>query len=107
MIKMSITNDEWNAGRTRGTIEAQILTFLTQNQRPFTFDAIMFGLGYNTKVNDLGTLALEVLEMIVVNKALEKLIGEGKVEAKVIETPTGKETYYKAVSSPGPACVLK
>jgi len=67
---MSISNDEWNAGRTRTTIEAQILTFLKQNKTPSSFWGIMNGLGYNTNIKDLGALFHGVLDIITVQNAL-------------------------------------
>jgi hypothetical protein len=43
---MPISNEEWNAGRIWETLEARILTFLRQNQKPFNIAEIINGLGY-------------------------------------------------------------
>lgn len=94
---MSISNEEWDAGRTRDTLEGQILTFLRQNKRPFSLVGIMNGLGYNTNIKDFGTFLLGIGGIWLVQNALEKLIREGAVTAKIIKQPNGQETYYKAV----------
>ncbi len=96
---MPISNEEWNVGRARDTLESQILTFLKQNQKAFTLVEIMSGLGYDTNIKDLKGLILGVSGYIIVQNALDKLIREGTVTAKIIKQPIGQETYYKAVES--------
>jgi hypothetical protein len=92
---MPISNEEWNSGRTGDTIEAQILTFLKQNQKPFTSVEVMTGLGYN---NDL-TLN-NIIAGFAIQSALDKLVKEGTVKAKIIKQQMGHQVYYKAVESP-------
>ena len=103
MIKMPISNEEWDSGRTRDTLEAQVLTFLKQNKIPFSLVGIMSGLGYDTNIKDLETLFFGFVNILGVQNALEKLIKEGTVTAKIIKQPIGQETYYKAVELPPPA----
>jgi hypothetical protein len=97
VIRMSISNEEWNAGRTNTTIEARIVAFLKQNNKPFTFWGIISGLGYNTNIKDFGTLLHGILDASIVQNALDKLVREGKVTSRIIQQPNGTETYYKAV----------
>jgi len=97
---MPITNEEWNMGRTRETLEAQILTILKQNQKPFDITEIMNGLGYNTQIKDFGSLIRGFLDIWSVQNALDNLAREGKVEPRIIKQPIGAETYYKARTSP-------
>jgi hypothetical protein len=94
---LSISNEEWNAGRTRETLEAHILTFLRQNQRAFDIIGIMNGLGYNTEIKDFGGLFSGLAGYWIIQNALEKLVREGTVRAKIIKQPIGEQTFYKAV----------
>ena len=89
---MPISNEEWNSGRTGDTIEAQILTFLKQNQKPFTSVEVMTGLGYN---NDL-TLN-NIIAGFAIQSALDKLVKEGNVTARTIKQQIEEQVYYKAV----------
>jgi hypothetical protein len=93
---MSISNDEWKAGRTSATIEERILAFLKQNDKPFSFLGIMKGIGFNTNVRDVETLFHGVIDGFTVLNSLDKLIVDGKVISRVIQQPEGQETYYKA-----------
>jgi len=94
--KMSITNEEWNMGRTRETLEARVLTFLRQNKRPFDITQIMNGLGFNTQIKDFGSLLSGIAGYWVIQNALERLANEGSVSARIIKQPIGEQTYYKA-----------
>ena len=93
---MSLSNEEWNEGRTRETLEAQILALLRQNRRPFNITDIVTSL-YDTKVKDFGSFLGAVGAYWTVQNALEKLVREGTVQAKIIKQQIGAETYYKAV----------
>ncbi len=95
--RMAISNEEWNEGRTRETIEAQILTFLKQNQKPYTLTGIMYGLGYNIEIKDFGSFIGGIASYWLFQNAIERLMREGKVQARIIKQPIGQETYYKAV----------
>lgn len=92
---MSITNEEWNAGRTWEALEAQILTYLQKNQKPFNISAIVKGIGYREGKGVLG-LFWDVVSVWAVRNALENLIEEGTVKARIIKQQIGEETYYKA-----------
>ena len=94
---MPISNNEWDVGRTNNTLEARIIKFLKENNKPFTALEIMSGLGYNKNVKDFGTLLHGVLDMVTVQNAIDKLVREKSVESRVIQQPNGTDTYYKAV----------
>jgi predicted transcriptional regulator len=70
------------SGKKWVTLASQILAFLKGNQKPFTVNEILSGLGYS---NDLNL------------KNLMDLVKEGTVEAKTIKQPTGVQVYYKGV----------
>ena len=93
---MPISDEEWKAGRAMETLEANILAFLKQNQKPFNILEIISGLGYNTQIKKLGSFITGVASYWVFQKALEKLVNEGTVKAKIIKSPFGEQTYYKA-----------
>jgi hypothetical protein len=93
---MSISNEEWNAGRTLDTIEARILTVLKLCQTPLNIGGIANGLGYNAKIKDLGSFIGGVAGYWVIQNALDKLVKEGKVEARTIKQSIGEQVYYKA-----------
>lgn len=96
MERMSISNEEWNAGRTWETLEARILIFLKQSKKPFDITEIMNGLGYNIQVKDFWSLIGGVASYWSVQKALDNLVREGTVKAKIIKQQIGEQTYYKA-----------
>jgi hypothetical protein len=97
VIRMPISNEEWNAGRSRDTLESQVLSLLKQNQNALTLIEAMSGLGYNTNIKDFGGLILGFGSMMVIQNALDKLIKEVTVTARAIKTPYGQQIYYKAV----------
>ena len=93
---MPISDEEWKTGRTMGTLEANILAFLEQDQKPFNIAEIISGLGYNTQIKELGSFISGVASYWVFQKALEKLVNEGAVQTRIIKNPFGEQTYYKA-----------
>jgi hypothetical protein len=93
---MPISNEEWNDGRTRETIEGQILAFLRQNPKPFNLTDIIYGLGYNIEIKDFMSFIGGVARVSLFQNAIERLVKEGKVQARIIKQPIGQETYYKA-----------
>ncbi len=97
MTKTSISNEEWNAGRTLDTIEARIIAILKTEQKPLNIDRIVSGLGYNVKLKDLGSFISGVADYWVIQNALNKLVKEGTVEARTIKQRIGEQVYYKAV----------
>ena len=104
---MSISNEEWNAGRTADTIEMRVLKVLTSSEAPLNVSMVVYALGYNTDVKDLGSFISGVAGYWVVQNALDTLVKEKKIEARTIKQPIGEQVYYKAVSSPEPAWMLK
>ncbi len=95
MVKTSISNEEWNAGRTLDTMEARILSVLKTQQAPLNINGIADGLGYNMKIKDLGSFIGGVAAYWAIQSALDKLVKEGKVEARAIQQRFGEQIYYK------------
>ena len=95
-VRMPISDEEWKAGKTMGTLEANILAFLKQNQKPFNIAEIISGLGYNTQIEEFGSFISGVASYWVFQKALDKWVNEGAVKARIIKNPFGEQTYYKA-----------
>ena len=94
---MPASRDEWDTGRTWTTLEAQILAFLRQNkEQGFKVSEIMNGLGIQGNIKDFPSLLGGIFSAWAVNSALEKLIEEGTVEAKIIKDEIGEDTYYRA-----------
>jgi len=93
---MPISNEEWNAGRTWETLEARILTFLKRNQKPFNITEIISSLGYTIEIRDFWGFISSIANVWAVQNALETLVKEGTVEARIIRQPSGEQTYYKA-----------
>jgi len=91
---MPITRDEFNKGRTRNTVKEQIEILLENNKdKAYTFQEIsdyVFG-----KAKNFGEAILKVIaNSLILENALYELIKEGKIEAKDVKTPYGKEVYY-------------
>lgn len=95
---MPISNEEWDAGRTSETLEGQILNFLNKNsEKAFNLIEIILGLGYGTNIKDIWSFLGGMAQYWVFQNAIEQLVKEGKVTAKIIEEANKKDTYYKAV----------
>ena len=102
---MPIGSDEWKEGRTQDTTETRILNFLQSNkEKAFTEYEIIEEINPLIPwalTEDWKTISKKFLvnffKAYPINQALERLMEEGKVEAKEIETSEGKKTYYKAV----------
>jgi hypothetical protein len=92
MIKMPISNEEWDSGRTADTLESQILKFLKVNLKPFSLGEIVIGLGYS---NDLSVK--NFVATFAIQNALDKLVKEGNVTARTIKQQMGEQVYYKAI----------
>jgi len=56
----------------------------------------MNGLGINTQVKDFWSLIGGVAGFYAVQNALENLVKEGTVKAKIVKQTIGEDTYYKA-----------
>jgi len=93
---MPIGKDEWDAGRTYETVEAKILTFLRKNRnKGLTLTEIFQGLGYKVTIGSWGIIGAFIGAYEVQN-ALENLVNEKTVKARVIRNAVGEETYYMA-----------
>lgn len=92
-----VDEEEWQAGRLRKTNpEYEVLTFLMNNPNTgFTIKEIMTELGYDTDL-DVNRLGEHEFNYRRYKDALEKLVTEGSIEAKLIKTPIEEETYYRA-----------
>ena len=95
--KTPISKDEWDSGRKWETPEARILLFLRKNRdKAFTLAEIIQGIGYITKWEDIWGLVGCVANLWTVQNALETLIKEATVKAKIIKKAIGDDTYYTA-----------
>ena len=94
---MPIKKGEWDRGRKWDTTEEQILTFLRNNKNTgFTSSEIIDGIGYRARVHDFGSFIGTVASVWLINDALNTLIKEGAVKAKIVQETIGEETYYMA-----------
>ena len=93
---MPVDKDEWDAGRKWETLEARILTFLENNpDKGFTANEIYQGLGYRYGTDFWGFIG-GVAMLSTIQNALETLVKEGSVKAKIVKQKIGEETYYRA-----------
>ena len=91
---MPVGKDEWNAGRTWDTLQLRILTFLKDNRdKGFKDNEIYHGLGYTTS-KDFWDILAKIANLLAINNALETLVKEGSVKAKIIKETVGDITYY-------------
>lgn len=97
MIKIPISNEEWDSGRTADTLESQILKFLKGNMKPFALGEIVSGLGYSNDLNVKNLVA-----SFTIQNALDKLVKEGNVTARTIKQQIGEQVYYKAIEQRRP-----
>jgi len=95
---MPIEKAEWEDGRRSDTLKGKIMIFLRENKgQAFTQVEIAKAVGHKIDVSDLWTLIGSIANSSIINSALEGLIEEGKVEVRIIDTPSGDQTYYMAV----------
>ena len=91
---MPVGKDEWNAGREWETIQVRILAFLKTNRdKGFTADEIHNGLGYKTGSGFWDILA-KIANMLTIQNALETLVKEGSIKAKIVKETVDEFTYY-------------
>jgi hypothetical protein len=95
---MPVSEDEWNAGIKWETLQLRILTFLKTNRdKGFNDNEIYHGLGYTTS-KDFWDILAKIANLLAINNALEILVKEGSVKAKIIKEPViGDITYYMVV----------
>lgn len=93
---MPVHKDEWDAGRKWETLEARILTFLQNNpDKGFTANEIYDGLGYRHGTDFFGFIG-GLATLGTIQNALETLVKEGSVRAKIVKQKIGEDTYYRA-----------
>ena len=92
---MPVSKDEWTAGIRWETLQLRILTFLKTNRdKGFNDNEIYHGLGYTTS-KDFWDILAKIANLLAINNALEALVKEGSVKAKIIKEPViGDITYY-------------
>ena len=91
---MPVSKDEWNAGRKWETLQLRILTFSKTNRdKGFKDNEIYHGLGYTTS-KDFWDILTKIANLLAINNALETLVKEGSVKAKIVKEPVGDITYY-------------
>ena len=91
---MPVGKDEWNAGRKWETTQVRILAFLKTNRdKGFSANEIHNGLGYKAGTSFWLILA-EIANMLLIQNALEALVKEGSVKAKIVKETVGEVTYY-------------
>jgi hypothetical protein len=103
-ISLPIDRSEWEQGTEPATTEAQILTFLkSQPGRAFSLSEIIDGvrglgrLFHGALVRMfLGELPEKLYEELYFRRALENLVREGEVKARVLNEPLGNSIYYIA-----------
>ncbi len=93
---MSISIEEWSAGRADIGLEGRIFYFLKQGNKAFSIIGIMRGLGYNTETEDSEAMLFSFANLLEVKNALGNLLNRGAVEAKIIAQPGGQQLYYRA-----------
>ena len=91
---MPVGKDEWNTGRKWETIQVRILAFLkTHRDKGFTADEIHNGLGYKTGSGFWEILA-KIANLLTIQNALDALVKEGSIKAKIVKETIGELTYY-------------
>ena len=91
---MPVGKDKWNAGRTWETLQLQILNFLKNNRDTgFSDEEIYCGLGYKT-TKDFWDVMAKIANLLAINNALEVLVKEGSIKAKIVKEKIGEITYY-------------
>ena len=91
---MPIDEDKWNAGRKWETLQVRILAFLKTNRdKGFSDNEIYAGLGYK-KGKSFWLILSEIANLLTINYALETLVKEGSVKAKIVKETVGEVTYY-------------
>ena len=91
---MPVGKNKWNAGKKWETLQVRILAFLeTHRDKGFADIEIHNGLGYKTSSDFWDRLA-EIANLLAINNALEILVKEGSVKAKIIKETVGEITYY-------------
>lgn len=96
---MPVDKDEWDAGRKGETLEARILTYLRNNRdKGFTYREIFSGLGYRgaRPQDDFWGFVYGVALISTIQHALETLVKQGSVKAKIVKEKIGEGTYYMA-----------
>ena len=76
-IKMPISNEEWDSGRTSDTLEGQVLKFLKGNIKAVSFWEIVSGLGYGNELS-----VKNIIANFAIQNALTSLVKEGNVTAR-------------------------
>ena len=91
---MPVCKDEWNAGRKWETLQVRILAFLKTNRdKGFDHNEIYTGLGYKSGKSFWDIMA-EIANLLTIQNALDALVKEGNIKAKIVKKTVGEITYY-------------
>ena len=73
------------------------MTFLKDNRdNGFSDEEIYNGLGYKTG-KDFWDILAKIANLLAINNALEILVKEGSIKAKIVKETVGEITYYMIV----------
>ena len=91
---MPVGKDKWNAGRKWESLQVRILAFLKANRdKGFSDNEIYAGLGYKTGKSFWLILA-GIANLLTIQNALDVLVKEGIIKAKIVKETVGEITYY-------------
>ena len=86
--------DEWKEGRTAGTLESKLETFLSQNRdKAFTLAELansMYTIKFDTPKDVMGSF----VSYFNIGEALRVLIKEGKAQSRLIRGLNSEDVYY-------------
>jgi hypothetical protein len=91
---MPISKDEWNKGRTLGTVESMIETFLKADpKKAYTESEIigaLYSVRFNTMLDWMGAFGVTY----AVSEALKNLLKSGVVKSRVVKESIGESIFY-------------
>ena len=96
LSNMSVDSDEWNDGRTRGTLESRVRRLFQKNpDTGFNTSGIVDGVLGDAPMDSLGTFTRNFSTYYTINNILDRFCKEGLIEAKIIQKQAGSDTYYR------------
>ena len=91
---MPVSKEKWNTGRKWENLQLRILTFLKDNpDTGFSDEEIYHALGYKTS-KDFWDILAKIANLLAINNALETLVKERIINAKIVKETIGEITYY-------------
>ncbi len=92
---MPIRIEEWDTGRKVVMRASSVSPFLKENNRSAYTETEIINALYKASYNSFAELLGSFASFYLVNAALDRLVKEGKVKSKVIETRNGTEVYFR------------